>query len=965
MLLRTLGELSLHGSALRRPKPLLLLTYLAIEGATHRRDLGRLFFPDSMDPADALSTTVRRLRTGAPGLIEEEGLRLAARVRCDAADVLRLLDADQPQDALEVHRGVFLAGIAAPMGEELEDWVFATRERIAGKVRRAHMRLAEEALGSRDAACALRHAEAAFLVSGVGEPDGEEAHRMYRLLLASGSALAPRGRRLAAECIDVPPVAVLVPLRPSPAGHATPFVGRERELQAVTRFFRERRGRLLTLTGIGGVGKTRLALEAVRALADTDAFPDGTGIVRLESLADPTQVGRAIAHALGLAPAHGASALPSLVDELAARRLLLVLDNFEHLLEASAIPALLVRSCPGIHVLVTSRVPLGAQEEHVLPVSGLGIDTDADREWPDALELFVERAGRARLGFVLRGEDGAAAMSIVRSMEGHPLAIELAASWVRTLSVDAIAAEVTVRTDLLATTAHDVPERHRSVRAVLEHSWRLLSQRQRTVLAALSVFAGGFRLDAATSVCGASLGDLAALVDASLLSSSPDGRYRLHPLVSAFAAERLHEDPDEEATRRSRHGAYVFRLFEQLDDDRPSGTSGPVERRRLDAELDNLRAAWRWAAEEAPHHLQRSLAIMWRYFITQPRCAEGLAMASDALTRIEVGVPGGRGARAAVLLLHAACSWWMGDFDAMAPHVEEGLALMRELDDPAGIEFGLVARGAHAWRTGAFTESKRSFEEALAMARRLDHRVSRNLQNLAHAERTLGNYGRARALFEEAIARNRRDGRIDYLAGDLANLALVVAFEGDLDRAQVLVDEAFECARAIAKAGHHLPLVAARVALLRHDVALCRRFARGMVESPEPGTSTTGTIEASLLLARCDTLDARTREAWAHIERALQASLRTRALPMMLMGLIEDAFLLMRTDHADEAVPVLRAIARNEQAEAPVRFEAQQLLDTAPAAPTVVSRLGGEMRIDVATRLALRRGDGYFGASST
>jgi predicted ATPase len=961
MQLRTMGELSLLGSAFRRPKPLLLLAYVSIEGATHRRDLGRLFFPNVADPADALSTTVRRLRRAAPDLVEEACQRLTTRIPCDAAEILHLLDVDAPQEALELHRGAFLAGLAAPMGEELEDWVFVTRERIASKVRRAHMRLAEEALAAGDRVAARRHADAALLLPGVPEPDRHEADRLYRLLLFTGSALASEARKIVAECIDLPSDSVGLTVPPIPDRSATSFVGRDRELQATTRFFRERQGRLLTLTGIGGVGKTRLALQTARALAGSDGFPDGIGFVPLETLRDSAQLALEIARALGLAPTNPASALQSLLDVLASRRLLLVLDNFEHLLEAAAIPAHLVRACPGIDVLVTSRTPLGLQEEHVLPLGGLRIDTDGEREQADALELFVVRANKARLGFVLREEERAAAMAIVRAVDGHPLAIELAASWVRTMTVDAIAEQLAMGTDLLVATTGDVADRHRSVRAVLEHAWRVLPPHQRGVLAALSVFAGGFRPDAAIRVCGASLGDLAALVDASLLSPSPDGRYQLHPWVSAFAAERLHDDPDEEAAQRSRHGAYVFGLFEQLADERPSGMSGPAERRQLDAELDNLRAAWRWSAEMAPRHLQRSLAIMWRYFITQPRCAEGLAMASDALTRIDVRVPGGRGARAAVLLLHAVCSWWMGDYEAMAPQVEEGLALMREVDDPLGVEFGLGANGAHAWRTGAFSEARRSFEEALAIARRLDHRVSRNLQNLAHAERTLGNFARSRTLFEEAIALNRRDGKLDYLAGDLSNLALVVALEGDLERAQVLVDEALECGRTIGKTGHHLPLAAARVALMRHELALCRGFARDVVETPEPGTSTMGTIEALLLLARCDILEAKTQEAWAHLERALRASLRTRALPMMLMGLIEDAFLLTRIDRVDDAVPVLLAIARNEKAEAPVRLEARQLLDAArPHVPTLPLHHEA-MRVDVAVRVALWRGESCFG----
>lgn len=961
MRLRTLGGLSLEGLEFGRPKPLLLLAFLAIEGPAPRRDLGRLFFPDATDAADSLSTTLRRLRRASPALVVSQGSRLGTEVRCDATTMLAYVRQGALERALDLYGGVFLEGIAVRLGEELEDWVFVMRERIGEEARTARTRLAERALESDDVATARRWAEAAFLTRGAPEPESGAALELHSLLRATRSPLAAEAQRVVRQVTDLPlDENRAITIRDARYA-TTSFIGRRQEVREALRGLQDAGVRLLTITGAGGVGKTRLALEVARALTGSPRFGHGACVVRLESLTDPALVPSAIASTLGLDPVAAANALATLVAVLAERRILLVLDDFEQVRAAAPIVDDLVRSCPGLSVVVTSRLPLALHQEHVLPLSGLGVQVDDERGTdPDALTLFIERVRSVRVGFAPSEEERATALAIVRNLHGHPLAIELAASWARAMALQDIAEEITTNLDFLADPSRDGAERHRSLRAVFDHTCDLLSASERAALAALSVFSGGFRHDAARAVCGTTLPTLRALVDASLLQVSSDGRYRLHPLVHAYASERLHADTDAASWARRRHGEYVFGLFADLEDDRPSGLAGPSERQRLDAELDNLRSAWRWAVDEAPARLQRSLASMWRYFITQPRCAEGLVMTAGAIERLAANDPAQRGARAAALLLHAGCAWWMGDVETMAPCADEGLALMRDLDDPVGIEFGLVAKGAHAWRSGAYADAKRAFEESLAIALRLDHRVSRALQNLGHAERLLGNYGRSREHFEAAAERNRRDGRVDYLAGDLANLAVVVALEGDLELAQALVDEAEECARAITKGGHHVPLAAARVALMRRELGRCRALAERVLEGHDGSVSAAGRIEASLLVARCDTLEGRTQEAWTHVERALRTSLRSRARPMMLLSVFEAAVLLMRAGQPADAATIAQAIAAHPVAEAALRDEAKGLLRVDLAGVVTGPHRPAELRLEVAVRAALRRGAATF-----
>src|SRR5947208_7908793 len=378
----------------------------------------------------------------------------------------------------------------------------------------------------------------------------------------------------------------------------TSFVGRASELEAIDRLLEDPEVRLLTLVGPGGAGKTRLALEA--AARRVDRYPHGVHFVPLASVASPDLLAPALAESIQFAVdgAHsGFSAKEQLLDYLSERSTLLVLDNFEHLVEGSALLSDIVERAPQVELLATSRERLNVQSEWVFDVDGLGLAENGNGS-ASAVRLFVERVKQVAPGFAL--DDSAGALRICRLVDGMPLGIELAASWVSVLSCTEIADEIAGNIDFLATSTRDVPERHRSLRAAIDQSWRLLTDEQRSAFSRLSVFRGSFDRGAAVAVSGADLRLLSELVGKSLLRRPDFGRFELHELLRQYAAEQLRPSPGEEADARERHARhYAAMLLE-----RQAALIGPelaVARDELRGELDNLRAAAEWTLAEDEH----------------------------------------------------------------------------------------------------------------------------------------------------------------------------------------------------------------------------------------------------------------------------------------------------------------------------------------------------------------------------
>jgi predicted ATPase/class 3 adenylate cyclase len=378
----------------------------------------------------------------------------------------------------------------------------------------------------------------------------------------------------------------------------TSFVGRASELEAIDRLLEDPGCRLLTLVGPGGAGKTRLALEA--AARRVDRYPHGVHFVPLASVSSPDFLAPALADSIQFSVdgAHsGFSAQEQLLDYLSERSTLLVLDNFEHLVEGSGLLGEVIERAPHVELLTTSRERLNVQSEWVFDVEGLGLAENGNGG-ASAVRLFVERAKQVAPGFAL--DDAAEALRICRLVDGMPLGIELAASWVSVLSCAEIADEIEGNIDFLATSMRDVPERHRSLRAAIDQSWRLLSDEQRSAFSRLSVFRGSFDRGAAVAVSGADLRLLSELVAKSLLRRPDFGRFELHELLRQYAAEQLRLS-GEEADARERHARHYAAMLL----DRKAALMGPglaAARDELRGELDNLRAAAEWTLAADDEH---------------------------------------------------------------------------------------------------------------------------------------------------------------------------------------------------------------------------------------------------------------------------------------------------------------------------------------------------------------------------
>ncbi len=439
MRLTTLGGLSLEGSGFARVKPLLLLAYLAVEGPQERRHLAELFWPGSRHAMRNLATVLTRLRQGADGAVEADGVRAWTSLDCDARVLLANLENGEHIQGLDLYRGRFLDGVFLAWGSELEEWVYQTRECLAGRVREALMVLAEIDASQGRFKGAAGQAESAYLLEGAPAPQPQDLERLHALLVAGGGHRAEEVRK---EALDLGLTLVVSKTeardqlrsrhqqekrfgRSSLPERRTSFVGRDLELSEVRELLMQPDCRLIAVVGPGGIGKTRLALQAAKGQLEEGGFADGVVFVPLEALTAAVSIPAVMADALGLELAGQEDARSVVMRFLEGKRLLLVLDNFEHLLEGTLFIGELIDSCPQLKILITSRERLNLELEWVCEVEGLAFPEDiATLEraaYFDAVRLFLQRARRARQRFSLNSETLPAVIRICRLVEGLPL----------------------------------------------------------------------------------------------------------------------------------------------------------------------------------------------------------------------------------------------------------------------------------------------------------------------------------------------------------------------------------------------------------------------------------------------------------------------------------------------------------------------------------------------------------------
>ena len=577
----------------------------------------------------------------------------------------------------------------------------------------------------------------------------------------------------------------------------TSFIGRRHDISALGRALAATR--LLTLVGVGGCGKTRLAREV--AATSLDAYSDGVWWVDLAPLADPTLIIQTLATACHAAERPDEALQDTLVARLASIHSLLILDNCEHLIDACAqVAQTLLSSCASLSILATSRETLNIAGETVYAVPTLDLpdvapgqvasaaDLDAIRQ-SDAVQLFVERAAAVSPAFTLDQATAPVVVDICRRLDGLPLAIELAAARVRVLSLDDIATRLTSAIPLLTSGSRTAAPRHQTLRAMFDWSYALLSDAEALLFQRLAVFAGSFTLEAAEAVGGAAsgqaLGDtqdildlLGRLIDKSLVTvvREPGGtsgqgprRYRLLEMLRQYGMEKLTASGQLDDAR-GRHFAYYLQLARQAE----AELEGPTQLQwlnRLEQEHDNIRAALRWRIESARDDGAARLASrIWRFWLTRGYLSEGRRWLGEALTL----APQRDRTRAYALFALSVLTFLHEGYNAAMGLAEEALALFHELDDPKGLALVYLDAGILALGRGDHAQAIAYLEESLPRCSQVGytHGFILALSSMGRAALCLGDYARAQALVIESVAAARASEDSRTLAGALTDLGV-------------------------------------------------------------------------------------------------------------------------------------------------------------------------------------------------
>ncbi|MEZ4634632.1 MAG: BTAD domain-containing putative transcriptional regulator [Caldilineaceae bacterium] len=828
-----------------RRKSLALLAYLGVTGVAQQRDtLATLLWPDSAQghARGLLRRELSSLRSALGGswitvagdqvsLPPHENIWLDVQAFADLLNKTHDAqhDLDDLATAADLYRGDLLTGFTLGDCPEFDDWQFFQAEEYRRLLLHALDQLVDGYSRPGEWDTAIAYARRRLTLDPLHEPAQRSLMRLY----------AHNGQTAAAlhqyeECVQVlhlelgaPPEPETTALHeairarrfPSPAPAArtvdrlvalpsnnlppqsTSFVGRTEDIAAILERLTTPECRLLTIVGGGGAGKTRLALAVAEQM--TDQF-DGVYFVPLIGVDDARFLATAIADAVGLrTPARDMSRRDQLLAFLGQEALLLVLDGFEHLSDAAGFLPEMLAAAPHVKILVTSRQALALNEEWRYPLHGLPYP-DADARTDDvfypALELFRQRARQIEPDFALTSDSETVA-TICRRLDGMPLGIELAAALVRVLSPTEINAELTNNIDILSTTARNVPEQHRSLRAAFERSWQLLTGEEQAALCALSIFRDHFDREAAEAVAGITLAQLAALVDRSFVRRLPSHRYDLHELMRQFIAEKMAATPGAVETGGRRHChhfcgrlARMSWVFEPGKE--PDGFHLSVLTQRVGADIDNYRAAWLWAIAHVDVTALRQAMNVLAEYATVNMPEEGRHLFGAAIEAVQADADlavAESEALIASLILRRSWCWQWNHLTETVQDLTRSLAMLRRSapENYVDIAANLVWLGITVASTGDNDKGEALINEGISLFRRHDHRAGTawglHFGGLLEAGR--GHLLRARDLLEQSLTLFEVCKNWKWRSTARENLADVALLQGDFRGAKRLYEE--------------------------------------------------------------------------------------------------------------------------------------------------------------------------------
>ncbi|MBX3061425.1 MAG: tetratricopeptide repeat protein [Anaerolineae bacterium] len=818
-----------------------LLVYLIMEQSSeHRREtLAEMWWPDQPEKAgrDSLRAALYSLRQaiGDPDadppflLVARDTLQFNAdsNFSLDTTDFIKLIDKCEKhshaqiencticiqhlQEAIEFYRGPFAERLVIDESDAFREWVDFQRDYFQSRVLDALNAVTEFHLRRHSYDLARRYAwRQVELV-----PWHESAYRqLMRALALSGqrtAALAQYERccRVLEEELAISPAAEttalyeeirasgLVPIQQSGTTPertdnlplpSTSFIGRDTELTKILQRITDSECHLLTVVGAGGIGKTRLALEAARR---SNGLFEGIHFVPLTSVDAPELLGVIIADVLNFSTVNVEDFSAQLINYLSDKRLLLILDNMENIVAGATLLSQIVARAPDVKLLVTSRVRLNLQGEWVFDLKGLSVD----KENQSAIQLFVQRAQMAQADFAVSDVQISTIARICQLVDGMPLGIELAAAWVQMLSCGEIADSIANNLTFLTAKTRDLPERHQSLRAVFESSWNLLSTEEQHVFRSLAVFRGGFQADVALEICGAALPLLLTFTNKSMLHRNAQGRYEVHELLRQFALEKLHQAGEAESIFNL-HLQYFVDLVETAELLLRGGQQ-ILWLERLEAENDNLRSALDWSLTNHKADLGLRLAgSLWFFWHIRHYASEGLAW----LEKLLAAAPD-----AASLIRTKAlfAAGWLAqsnrDLFRAAVLSQESLQLARQIANKHSIAYPLSTLAWLTYFQGQYEQASTLGEESLALFREAKDRwgIVHTLNILGYIAESQADYARAELFQREGMVIARNAGDNDSLAWSMYLLGRVMAERGQYHQAIELCNQALEIYREV------------------------------------------------------------------------------------------------------------------------------------------------------------------------